>query len=217
MFSIIVAIGKNNEIGKKNKLIWHIPEDLKNFKKITTGKTVVMGRKTHESIGKALPNRKNIILTRNFNIKHDENIEVYNDLENFIDKYKNNNEEIFIIGGEEIYKQFIDKDLIDYLYISEIKKIYGTHLSKIILYGSYARGDFRPDSDVDIMILLDLSDLDLKKYSKELSYMTYDFNLDNDIDIKPIAKSESHFKKWVVNYPFYENVNKEGVVLYGAV
>ena len=87
-------------------------------------------------------------------------------------------------------------------YISEIKKIYGTHLSKIILYGSYARGDFRPDSDVDIMILLDLSDLDLKKYSKELSYMTYDF---------------SHFKKWVVNYPFYENVNKEGVVLYGAV
>lgn len=97
------------------------------------------------------------------------------------------------------------------------KKIYGTHLSKIILYGSYARGDFRPDSDVDIMILLDLSDLDLKKYSKELSYMTYDFNLDNDIDIKPIAKSESHFKKWVVNYPFYENVNKEGVVLYGAV
>ena len=86
-------------------------------------------------------------------------------------------------------------------YISEIKKIYGTHLSKIILYGSYARGDFRPDSDVDIMILLDLSDLDL----------------DNDIDIKPIAKSESHFKKWVVNYPFYENVNKEGVVLYGAV
>ena len=63
-------------------------------------------------------------------------------------------------------------------YISEIKKIYGTHLSKIILYGSYARGDFRPDSDVDIMILLDLSDLDLKKYSKELSYMTYDFNLD---------------------------------------
>ena len=102
-------------------------------------------------------------------------------------------------------------------YIAEIKKIYGTHLRKVILYGSYARGDFKSDSDVDIMILLDLSDLDLKKYSKELSYMTYDFNLDNDIDIKPIAKSESHFKKWVVNYPFYENVNKEGVVLYGAV
>lgn len=102
-------------------------------------------------------------------------------------------------------------------YISEIKKIYGTHLLKIILYGSYARGDFRPDSDVDIMILLDLSDIDLKKYSKELSYMTYDFNLDNDVDIKPIAKSEEHFKKWVVNYPFYGNIDREGVVLYGAV
>ena len=101
-------------------------------------------------------------------------------------------------------------------YVSEIQKIYGPHLRKVILYGSYARGDFRPDSDVDIMILLDLSDLDLKAYSRKLSYMTYDFNLDNDLDIKPIAKSEEHFKKWIVNYPFYENVQKEGVVLYGA-
>ena len=102
-------------------------------------------------------------------------------------------------------------------YISEIKKNIRYTFIKDYSVWPYARGDFRPDSDVDIMILLDLSDLDLKKYSKELSYMTYDFNLDNDIDIKPIAKSESHFKKWVVNYPFYENVNKEGVVLYGAV
>lgn len=101
-------------------------------------------------------------------------------------------------------------------YIEEIKKIYGVHLRSIILYGSYARGDFRPDSDVDIMILLDISDLELKEYSQQLSYMTYDFNLDNDLDIKPIAKSEKHFRKWVVNYPFYANVHKEGVVLYGA-
>ena len=101
-------------------------------------------------------------------------------------------------------------------YIAEIKKIYGTHLRKVILYGSYARGDFKSDSDVDIMILLDISDVDLKAYSQQLSYMTYDFNLDNDLDIKPIAKSEEHFNKWVVNYPFYANVNKEGVVLYGA-
>ena len=101
-------------------------------------------------------------------------------------------------------------------YIVEIKKIYGVHLRKVILYGSYARGDFRSDSDVDIMILLDISDVELKAYSQQLSYMTYDFNLDNDLDIKPIAKSEEHFNKWVVNYPFYANVNKEGVVLYGA-
>ncbi|MBO5095242.1 MAG: nucleotidyltransferase domain-containing protein [Lachnospiraceae bacterium] len=101
-------------------------------------------------------------------------------------------------------------------YISEIRKIYGLHLRKVILYGSYARGDFRQDSDVDIMILLDLSDLDLKAYSQKLSYMTYDFNLDNDLDIKPIAKSEEHFKKWIANYPFYANIHKEGVVLYGT-
>ena len=101
-------------------------------------------------------------------------------------------------------------------YVEEIKRIYGSHVKQIILYGSYARGDFRPDSDVDIMILLDMSDMDLKAYSQRLSYMTYDFNLDNDLDIKPIAKSEEHFRKWVVNYPFYANINKEGVVLYGA-
>lgn len=101
-------------------------------------------------------------------------------------------------------------------YIIEIQKVYGLHLRKIILYGSYARGDFRPDSDVDVMILLDISDLELKKYSQQLSYMTYDFNLDHDIDIKPIAKSEDHFNKWLVNYPFYANIEREGIVLYGA-
>ena len=101
-------------------------------------------------------------------------------------------------------------------YVSEIKKIYGAHLRQIILYGSYARGDYGPDSDIDIMILLDISDLELKTYGQTLSYMTYDFNLENDLDIKPIVKNEAHFKKWVDNYPFYANVEKEGVVLYGA-
>jgi len=101
-------------------------------------------------------------------------------------------------------------------YIKEVQKIYGAHLRSVILYGSYARGDFHADSDIDVMILLDLSDMDLKKYSQQLSYMTYDFNMDYDVDIKPIAKDQEHFKKWVVNYPFYANVHKEGVVLYGA-
>lgn len=101
-------------------------------------------------------------------------------------------------------------------YIAEVQKIYGTHLRKVILYGSYARGDFRADSDIDIMILLDLSDHELKAFSQELSYMTYDFNLDNDLDIKPIAKCEGHFNRWLTNYPFYTNIKTEGIVLYGA-
>lgn len=101
-------------------------------------------------------------------------------------------------------------------YIVCVQGIYGSHLRKVILYGSYARGDYGPDSDIDLMILLDISDSDLKAYSQKLSYMTYDFNMDHDLDIKPIAKSEEHFEKWVLNYPFYTNVNREGVVLYGA-
>ncbi|EEX75573.1 dihydrofolate reductase [Leptotrichia hofstadii] len=66
MYSIVVAVGKNNEIGKNNQLLWHIPEDLKKFKEITTGQTVIMGRHTYESIGKPLPNRKNIVFSKSF-------------------------------------------------------------------------------------------------------------------------------------------------------
>lgn len=101
-------------------------------------------------------------------------------------------------------------------YVSNIHDIYGSHLREIILYGSYARGDFHPDSDIDIMILLDLSDIDIKEYRHQLSDMTFDFNMDYDVDIKPIAKSEEHYRKWVDNYPFYSNVNREGVRLYVA-
>lgn len=107
------------------------------------------------------------------------------------------------------------QNLIDQ-YVIEIQNLYGIYLRQIILYGSYARGDFRADSDIDIMILLDMSDLESKKYGQQLSYMTYDFNLNHDIDIKPVAKSEEFFKKWAVNYPFYASIQKEGIILYGA-
>ena len=101
-------------------------------------------------------------------------------------------------------------------YKEAVSQILGERLKRIILYGSYARGDFKQDSDMDIMILLDVSELELKAYSRRLSYMTYDFNLDNDLDIKPIVKNEDHFRKWITNYPFYANIHKEGVILYGA-
>ncbi|MBQ7564174.1 MAG: nucleotidyltransferase domain-containing protein [Lachnospiraceae bacterium] len=101
-------------------------------------------------------------------------------------------------------------------YVRSIKEIYGDHVNRIILYGSYARGDYREDSDVDIMILLDISDIDIKKYRHQLSDMTFDFNMDNDMDIKPIAKSKEDFLHWLQAYPFYKNIDKEGVVLYAA-
>lgn len=101
-------------------------------------------------------------------------------------------------------------------YVSNMQSIYGNKLRAVILYGSYARGDYNSDSDIDIMILVDMSDLEAKEYQDELFDRTYDFNMDHDLDIKPIAKSESHFKKWLDVYPFYSNVDREGVRLFGA-
>lgn len=101
-------------------------------------------------------------------------------------------------------------------YIAELQRIYGTHLQSVILYGSYARGDYTKESDVDIMILLNLTDEEIKEYRHQLSEYTYDFNMDYELDIKPIAKSQEHFLKWVKNYPFYANINQEGVKLFEA-
>ncbi len=101
-------------------------------------------------------------------------------------------------------------------YVHALQKIYGAYLQSVILYGSYARGDFTKESDVDIMILLNISDEEIKAYRHQLSDKTYDFNMDFDMDIRPIAKSTEHFMKWVDNYPFYANVNREGVRLYEA-
>ena len=92
-------------------------------------------------------------------------------------------------------------------YVELLSKIYGEHLKTVILYGSYARGDYTENSDIDIMVLLDLSDMDIKKYRHELSGMTYDFNMDYDLDIKPIVKNKEHFNKWVDVYPFYTNID----------
>ena len=104
MLSIIVAIANKNVIGKDNTLIWHLPEDLKRFKTITSGKTIIMGRKTFESLGRVLPNRKHIVLCNDMEMKIDnENVEVVNDIK-YLDKYINSDEENFIIGGATIYK-----------------------------------------------------------------------------------------------------------------
>ncbi len=104
MLSIIAAISKNNVIGKNNKLIWYLPEDLKRFKKLTAGHTIIMGRKTFESLGRVLPNRKHIVITSNTNMQiEDENVELIDDIK-MLNKYINSEEEHFIIGGATIYK-----------------------------------------------------------------------------------------------------------------
>lgn len=103
MISIIVAIGKNRAIGKDNKLLWGIPEDMKHFREITTGHTVIMGAKTYQSIGRPLPNRKNIVLSQDQNFEAP-GCEVRHSLDEVLSGYKNAEEEVFVIGGGMIYK-----------------------------------------------------------------------------------------------------------------
>lgn len=103
---MICAVGKNKEIGFENRLLWDLPGDLKHFKNKTMGHTVVMGQKTFESIGQALPGRRNIVLSLDPDFKA-ENCEISNDLKEIAEKYENSEEEVFIIGGASIYKQFL--------------------------------------------------------------------------------------------------------------
>lgn len=101
VFSIIVAVSENGVIGNGNRLIWHMPADLRRFKQLTMGHVVVMGRKTFESIGKPLPGRTNVILTRDESF-HPEGCEVMRSLEEVIARYKEE-DEIFIAGGGKVY------------------------------------------------------------------------------------------------------------------
>lgn len=102
MITIIAALGKNNEIGLNNDLLWRLPKDLKHFKALTTGNSIIMGRKTYESIGRALPNRTNIIITRNKAFEAKGCI-VVNSLEKALEKCDST--ACFIIGGASIYEQ----------------------------------------------------------------------------------------------------------------
>ena len=115
-YSIIAAIGKNRELGKDNDLIWHLPNDLKFFKEVTSNHTIIMGRKTFESLPRMLPNRKHIVLTSRDGLPSE--VEVYRELKQILERYKDSKEEIFIIGGASIYTQFLEHS--DKLYLTEI-------------------------------------------------------------------------------------------------
>lgn len=116
MLSLIVAVDENNLIGNKNQLPWHLPADLKYFKSLTTGHPIIMGRKTFQSIGKPLPNRRNIIITRNKNFVA-EGCEFFFDLKEAI-KSCITNQECFVIGGAELFRMALP--IADRLYLTKI-------------------------------------------------------------------------------------------------
>lgn len=120
--SIIVARADNNVIGKDNGLIWHMPHDLRFFKETTSGHYVIMGRKSYEAINKPLPNRLNIIITRNQNY-YIENCLVLHSLQEALELGQQQKQtEVFILGGGEIYRQALDQGVVDRIYLTEIKE-----------------------------------------------------------------------------------------------
>ncbi|MGH7245490.1 MAG: dihydrofolate reductase [Candidatus Levyibacteriota bacterium] len=120
ILSAIAAVGEHRELGKEQKLLWHIPGELPRFKKITTGHPIIMGRKTFESIGRILPNRINIIITRDQNYKVDGAV-VCSSLQDAIEKAKQSEgaDEIFIIGGGQIFAESLP--FVQRLYLTIVK------------------------------------------------------------------------------------------------
>src|SRR5690554_4301150 len=125
MLAAMVAVSKNGVIGKDNALPWHYKRDLQYFKEVTMGHTVLMGRKTFDSIvkklGRPLPGRKNVVVTHNPLFSYPE-VEVVLDLKEYVAKHKNTEEEIFVIGGAQIFKETLA--MCDSLYITHIDKEY---------------------------------------------------------------------------------------------
>lgn len=121
---MVVAMATNRAIGNNNELLWHLPSDLKNFKALTTGKTIIMGRKTYESIGKPLPNRENIVITSNPQaiVHQHADLKMFTNVSDVIQYLEKNNSqaEVMIIGGGQIYQLFLEK------YPQAVTKIYLT-------------------------------------------------------------------------------------------
>tara|TARA_B110000037_G_scaffold60719_1_gene74408 strand:- start:3094 stop:3603 length:510 start_codon:yes stop_codon:yes gene_type:complete len=146
IISIIVAISKNQVIGKNNQLIWNLPKDMKYFMDTTMNTTVIMGRKNYESIPKKyrpLKNRNNVIITRNKSYKA-EGCLVVNSIEESLESLRNvENKEVFVIGGGEIYKKFLEKGLIDRMYITHIDEQFdGDTFFPEINYDSWQSSEF---------------------------------------------------------------------------
>ena len=160
MISIIVAKSVNNVIGIQNKIPWNLSEDLKRFKSITSNHTVIMGRKTYESIGKPLPNRLNIIITKNNKKKFTEdNIIVVDSLSKALLKSPSD-KEIFIIGGGQIYSEAINRNIPDQLIITEVLQTYDADA-------------FFPEINEKIYKLIDSSEILTTENNLQYQYKTY--------------------------------------------
>jgi len=123
MISLLVAMGRNQVIGLKNDMPWHLPKDLKFFKEKTVNHTIIMGRKTFNSIGRILPQRKHIILTKNKHITFPKEVEVMHDISQIQELAENNpNDELFVIGGGNIFEQILP--IADRMYITLIDEIF---------------------------------------------------------------------------------------------
>ncbi|MDX8553708.1 dihydrofolate reductase [Tenacibaculum sp. 1B UA] len=146
MITLIAAIAKNNALGKDNDLIWNLPADLKRFKKVTTGHAILMGRNTFESIGKPLPNRTSIIITRNNNYFVNGCL-IANSIEQAIELTEE--KDAFIIGGAQIYKEALEQNLVDRLDITVLHHEFEAdaffpEIDKTI-WKEVAREDFKAD------------------------------------------------------------------------
>ncbi len=147
MVTIIAAIAENNALGKNNDLIWHLPADLKRFKKVTTGHYILMGRKTFESIGKPLPNRTSVIISRNDNYFVDGCL-VADSLEKALELAEDE-EELFIIGGAQIYEHALAQNLVDKLDITMVHHSFEADVFfpeiDTRIWKEVAREDFKAD------------------------------------------------------------------------
>jgi len=156
IISIIAAMDKNGVIGKDNKLPWHIPEDFKWFKEKTMRKPVIMGRKTHESIGKHLPGRLNLVITKDKEYKSPcNNVYIYNSLEDIISEYSELYE-LMIIGGAELYTSAF----------SFVKKMYITKI-----HAEFEGDTYFPEFDQSKWIIKESSKVQNKDYLVEFQIM----------------------------------------------
>ncbi len=157
--SAIAAMSKNRVIGKENRLPWHLPQDLKHFKEITLGHTVIMGRKTFQSIGRALPGRRNVVISRQKDF-NGPGIQVFDSISEAL-KSCEGEDEAFIIGGEEIYR--LAMPFLDRLYLTVIDQM----IEGDAYFPEFSQGSYQETSRQDFQEPFKFSFLELNRAGKK--------------------------------------------------